>query len=272
MSFRNEWKLTRRALAQATNVDRSALTRIEIGRAPLKYEAAAKILRYSRMNPRWLALGIEPKMTNVQPPTAEELGISGNSLFSDTFRDRLASIYTPRTGSKQPSSDRGEVPVSDPYYRRIWQKRVEARAKYWLRMIPDKYVDAFGHAVELFGNDFLKKIPAEPWGVVAARYIDMDALDAKFMGEETIGLTDSETSSRVADVKAQLPSLLERLKKATAQKGKKSELAEYLQRVTKENVPLASVSRWLSGEREPGGEVALQMDVWATAQGYPRAK
>ncbi len=85
-------------------------------------------------------------------------------------------------------------------------------------------------------------------------------------------LTETETLPSVAEVKSQLPSLLERLKKATAKKGKKSELAEFLQRVTKENVPLASVSRWLSGEREPGGEVALQMDVWATAQGYPRAK
>lgn len=73
-------------------------------------------------------------------------------------------------------------------------------------------------------------------------------------------LTHSETLSKVADVKPKLPSLLERLKKATAETGKKSELAEFLK------APLASVSRWLSGEREPGGEVALQMLHWVEQQ------
>jgi len=73
-------------------------------------------------------------------------------------------------------------------------------------------------------------------------------------------LTESETLSKVAAVKAQLPSLLERLKKATNATGKKSELAEFLK------APLASVSRWLSGEREPGGEVALQMLHWVEQQ------
>lgn len=83
-------------------------------------------------------------------------------------------------------------------------------------------------------------------------------------------LTQSETPSKVSSVKTQLPNLLERLKKATAETGKKSELAEFLSRATGGKVPLASVSRWLSGEREPGGEVALQMDAWVTAEGYPR--
>jgi transcriptional regulator with XRE-family HTH domain len=80
------------------------------------------------------------------------------------------------------------------------------------------------------------------------------------------GLTDSEMSSSVAEVKTQLPSLLERLKRATAETGKKSELAEFLARVTGANVPLASVSRWLSGEREPGGEVALLLLKWVELQ------
>lgn len=64
----------------------------------------------------------------------------------------------------------------------------------------------------------------------------------------------------------QLPSLLERLRKATAETGKKSELADFLKRVTKANVPLASVSRWLSGEREPGGEMTLLLLRWVELQ------
>jgi len=73
-------------------------------------------------------------------------------------------------------------------------------------------------------------------------------------------LTHSETYPKDVAVKAQLPGLLERLKKATAEAGKKTALAEFLK------VPLASVSRWLSGEREPGGEVTLQLLKWVELQ------
>lgn len=70
-------------------------------------------------------------------------------------------------------------------------------------------------------------------------------------------LTEAETPARLAnDVKKQLPSLLERLNKATKETGKMSALADYLK------VPLASVSRWLSGKREPGGENTLAMLNW----------
>ena len=80
-------------------------------------------------------------------------------------------------------------------------------------------------------------------------------------------LTEAETKPKVTDeVKLQLPPLLDRLKKATARSGKKSELAEFLAKATKSKVPLASVSRWLSGEREPGGEVALQLRQWVEQQ------
>lgn len=79
-------------------------------------------------------------------------------------------------------------------------------------------------------------------------------------------LTEAASSNKTMGVKAQLPSLLERLKEATAESGKKSELAAFLSRATKSDVPLASVSRWLAGEREPGGEIALQMLRWCELQ------
>jgi DNA-binding transcriptional regulator YiaG len=74
-------------------------------------------------------------------------------------------------------------------------------------------------------------------------------------------LTEAATSRKLAgDVKKQLPSLLERLNRATRETGKMSALADYLK------APLASVSRWLSGKREPGGETALQMLHWVEQQ------
>lgn len=83
----------------------------------------------------------------------------------------------------------------------------------------------------------------------------------KVIEDLTSHLTEAETFSRLSgDVKTQLPSLLKRLNRATRETGKMSALADYLK------VPLASVSRWLSGKREPGGEITLQMRHWVEQQ------
>jgi hypothetical protein len=57
-----------------------------------------------------------------------------------------------------------------------------------------------------------------------------------------------------------LKELLRDLNRLTEQPGKKSELAEFLK------APLESVSRWLSGSREPGGQTVLKMDYWVNLQ------
>jgi transcriptional regulator with XRE-family HTH domain len=61
-------------------------------------------------------------------------------------------------------------------------------------------------------------------------------------------------------VKPQMPELLERVRKATSEKGEKSKLAELI------GVPLASLSQWLSGDREPGGEYTLKLLRWVELQ------
>jgi DNA-binding transcriptional regulator YiaG len=82
-------------------------------------------------------------------------------------------------------------------------------------------------------------------------------LNAKTGDLEKHHLTEVATYEKLpADVKKQLPSLLERLNQATTETGKMSALAAYLK------APLASVSRWLSGKREPGGEITLRMLRW----------
>lgn len=75
-------------------------------------------------------------------------------------------------------------------------------------------------------------------------------------------LTDTATFGIPVAVKHQMPNLLSRLNKATQEAGKMSALAAFLSKASGKKVPLASVSRWLSGKREPGGEIALQMLYW----------
>jgi transcriptional regulator with XRE-family HTH domain len=73
-------------------------------------------------------------------------------------------------------------------------------------------------------------------------------------------LTNTESDAKLPPVKSQLENLLADLNHLTKESGKKTELADFL------GAPLASVSRWLSGEREPGGETTLKMLRWVEQQ------
>jgi transcriptional regulator with XRE-family HTH domain len=57
-----------------------------------------------------------------------------------------------------------------------------------------------------------------------------------------------------------MANLLDRLNKATSQRGMKSKLAKVM------GVPLANISQWLSGVREPGGETTLKLLHWVEQQ------
>jgi hypothetical protein len=85
--------------------------------------------------------------------------------------------------------------------------------------------------------------------------------DLKLPGpKEKWALTDVAVSGKLAPVKSQLKNLLADLNRLTSEPGTKTKLADFL------GAPLTSVSRWLSGEREPGGETTLQMLRWVQEQ------
>lgn len=73
-------------------------------------------------------------------------------------------------------------------------------------------------------------------------------------------LTNKADSLTFTGMKPVLPKLIERLKRATAERGKKSELAIWL------GVHRQCVTDWLSGKQEPGGEITLKMLRWVEQQ------
>ncbi len=73
--------------------------------------------------------------------------------------------------------------------------------------------------------------------------------------EET-GLTIEVNSLTKENVQPVLPKLIQRLNRATETRGSKSELAKWL------GVHRQSVTDWLSGKQEPGGEITLKMLHW----------
>ncbi|HEV2438192.1 MAG TPA: helix-turn-helix transcriptional regulator [Verrucomicrobiae bacterium] len=77
---------------------------------------------------------------------------------------------------------------------------------------------------------------------------------------KNILLTNKVDSLTSAEMQPVLPKLIERLKRATAERGKKSDLAKWL------GVHRQSVTDWLSGKQEPGGEITLRMLRWVEQQ------
>jgi hypothetical protein len=61
-------------------------------------------------------------------------------------------------------------------------------------------------------------------------------------------------------VPSKLSALMQRVKRATVQPGKKTQLSLFLE------VPLRRVSEWLSGVRNPSGETTLQLLEWVAAE------
>ena len=73
-------------------------------------------------------------------------------------------------------------------------------------------------------------------------------------------LTAVRGYANLATMTSPLANLIDRLKTATATKGMKAELADFL------HVPRSCVSDWLSARRQPGGETTLKLLHWVEQQ------
>ena len=202
-----------------------AIARVELLRMPLRFELAERIwLRNPTINPLYLANGEGPPHLTfkIYLPRVHEIGATPGELFSAVI-DRFTAELRTLWGTEDASA----LPLS------------------WLNAQDDL-------------TKHLKEAVDEATFILSRHEYRV----ARWRTEAKKKLTNAESGSKTNVVKSQLPNLIERLKKATAKSGKKSELANAL----KPKVPLASVSRWLSGEREPGGEVALQLLTWVEEQ------
>ena len=265
IEFRTARGLKRSDVARAMGVNQATLANIEKGRSPLKFSMGYNLCQTYNICLRWLATGRFPKtpFTPILQRILERAGAA--ALFSDGYDRELVRIVEIRL-AQIADSCKTTIPGLDGL--EFWDFHPSGGSA------EEGNLD---QVMSLLRGEF-RKMDGERQKILVSRLIEIPNSVWKDLSVEYKRiLTDAETSPRVAEVKSQkpklqLPELLERLKKATAETGRKSELAAFLKEATEANVPLASVSRWLSGERKPGGEVALQMDAWATAKGYPRAK
>jgi hypothetical protein len=219
-----------------------------------------------------MATGKGERRPSVILPTQRGLRLEENAAFSAVFDHLLTSVLAPeRAGVKAaPKTTVGGFDVGESRW--TWEQHISERLRDWLAHLPNQYVAGFSEALVEAGEKLLPQYPFDTWETILKRRQllaqskhDTAVWLAELKRRKEV-LTDAETSARNVGVSAQLPKLLERLRKATAAPGRKSELAKALARSLGRDIPLASVSRWLSGEREPGGEIALRLLHWVESQ------
>lgn len=233
--------IPRAAFARKTGVPESVLIRLDHLRSPLLYSVFKRIDRAFPINTYWLSTGnATPAGSAPIDDSAFCHAIEKHSLFSEVY-DRFLK------------SDIEEKVQMLPKVQHI------LNALAALPHLLEAGLLTRNQARKMIGlnNELLGALPAR---VEFDREVKQELEKVISAMPQKEGLTDTASENKTENVKELLPNLRARLNKLTQSTGKKTELAEFL------GAPLASVSRWLSGDREPGGEVALKMLHWVERQ------
>lgn len=274
--FRERIGWPQAGFAYEIGITRDKLASIEYGRTPLRYGVALVLCQKFNISRLWLAKGEGAVQQNWELDAETERRIPHRMLFSQAF----VHIIDP------------EIPPEVRQWLMVWDKPGHVKLVLPPVDIPvglqnEWYVlRAFKEASSVLHESKRPQFCDDVLGAVGRLYLknggspeairrrmairgvsdSVDNLMSIAKGDEEADLTQAEVCIKGIGVNAQLPSLLEKIKGATAEPGKKTALARFLSKVLGRNVPLESVSRWLSGEREPGGEIVLQMQAWLKRQ------
>ena len=234
--FREMLQIPRTKFAVSIGFGSERIASYETGRARLRYDVFRAMTQRYYISPRWLAneFGIPVFPAPFKDDFLLPL-IKPGALFSDVYDTHLAARLESNAFEAEFRLDVIEKQLST------------ALAEFW--------DDSTAPLIE---KEKAAKRLMVPFKTELAM-VDRELRLRKRVSESTSKISDltfPATSVKNLEVKLQLPTLLERLNRATKETGKMSALAKYLE------VPLASVSRWLSGKREPGGEITLKMLRW----------
>ena len=262
--FRLATKLSRVAFGSKAGLDATLLASYEHGRARLNYAAAWKILCAFHLNPQWLATGEGRSWLSIPIRSPEELTVTPRAPFSQIYEDHLASEvaqFTKEWESKPPPEPlRLQVNDAGPRSRLALEASLIGAVKRWILCVPDSKLTELVNDLYLRGTKLIRAYPADPVEEWEKRAEAMERTRAEEESRKRLLLTDVTVTDNVSPVKSTMANLLDRLNKATSQRGMKSKLAKVM------GVPLSNVSQWLSGEREPGGETTLRLLQWVERQ------
>lgn len=289
-SFRESLSFPRRLFAIQAGLDSSTIVRIELGRAPVKYEAARQLCICHLINPVWLATGVDSIrwpgwLTFADLPPLEEIGASRQALFSDVYDQYFAPKLQAKVARGLPESPKdlaGHVellgnsialmmagPAHSPQSlalalrqlllfplrdEPINQALTMKAARYLIEWLCAELIPS-GFGAQKIKTETLSSILA-PGRFLHAHYEEVLRLASKSGPARNSDLTYMSTFDNLLAVN-QWHRLKARIQKATGCPGEKSTLAKFL------GVDLTQISRWLSNSGpEPGADYALKMLQW----------
>lgn len=254
--FRRESKCSREYLAVRSGIKGGVITRIELGRIPLKYDVARAIFSALAINPLWAATGEGPEIAKIDLPSSGNLKLPINALFSDVFFRELLPMFKAHVPDKE-----SEILM------RYQRGEVNSRAvKLWFsHFTPDGYVAELNKRLAEFWGELLKTFPQDDPKRKLQRDIWYkeyeESIKAKTFAEAELALTvNSLKRNSGSEVKTEIQKLIERVNRKASMPGAKAKLARAL------GVAPARVSEWLSGEKEPGGNYTLILQKWVNGE------
>jgi transcriptional regulator with XRE-family HTH domain len=230
-------KLTQHQMAARIHATRNQIGNIEAGRVPLKFWVGMNFCSEFNVNQLWLAIGTPPKApyfvidsSFLSPKPGED------ALFSAVCLTQLGEIL--RTRVQLIKAVQFKDFASD-FLARSYEDAFDKLLKIVIFEVPEAARLAFVEFIVKTTRDFISKLTEST---------------------KKKPLTDVTLTDNIPLVQSPMANLLDRLNKATSQRGQKTALAKRF------GVPLANVSQWLSGEREPGGETTLRLLNWVEQQ------
>jgi DNA-binding transcriptional regulator YiaG len=252
-------------MAGVVGMDRAAIVRIELGRAPLKYKAARAIIHFLEGNPVWVATGRGKSRPSFPLPMASDLGVDDNASFSEVFDAHFSKYFGfPSKSAKADSSEAAMQLSLSASIRHDLIGVLNERLKLWFRQVPDASLMEFMQSLVKCGDLLIVGFGRDDWKEELARRGRMDALDSTANPPNAGGAAAEQvrnkmltevTPERNLSGMTEIAFLLQRLKRAL-EGVKKGDLARSLK------VPLPRVSEWLSGRVMPSGETALRLLHW----------
>lgn len=245
--FRLKTKLSQAAFANEIGIDSARLGSYEHARAPVQYSLFEKVAAMFKLSAFWLATG-KGDLVDIGPiPPSEMLGMRDGALFSFVYEMELAS------GAEYHDYGKLPFPLHFNGDRSAILEDLRENLKAWLSRVPDARLDEFyqrlvfrGQAFSsVYGNDVMSQL-----------------IESRLVAElGKVLLTNPSEKHTTGDVMKPIPALkdvLGAVRKATAERGERAQLARRLK------ISQASLSEWLRGESEPGGEITLRLWKWVT--------
>lgn len=250
--FRSKTKLAQSAFAKEIDIDSARLASYEHARAALKYSLAERLANTFKISLQWLAVGKGDILAFHPVPSLSDLKASPSAKFSEIYDQRLAP--------GKDFHDYGLLPRPLHFYgdRYATLKAMNQNFEVWLSRVPEARTDEFYQRFfQLIEQRFRSLFDTMPNAALQA-LLELRLENAKTHKSLLTDYSEKHTNESTMKPIPTLRGLLEAVKKATAKRGQRAALARAFK------ISPASLSEWLRGESEPGGEITLRLWKWVT--------